>query len=114
MSGRAQADNGPSPVQVIDKVLHLLVGPVLEAGEDHHEICRLKSLQARDIGMPRDNLPLVVHSEEDGTFEPMMPGQDPREGGKSFLRFVLMVTGDKDEVLALPRSPGTFIHEWTG
>ena len=64
--------------------------------------------------MPRNNLALGVQSEENGTFEAMMPGQDPGKGRKGFLRLVLVIAGDEDEVLALSCATGTFVDKWPG
>ena len=45
----AHADDRPARLDVIDDVLHLLVGQVAEAREDDHQVGRLERLQAGDV-----------------------------------------------------------------
>ena len=44
----------------------------------------------------------------------MVPCQNPGKGREGFLRFVFMITRNKNEMLALPRSAGAFVNEWPG
>ena len=46
---RAHADDRLARLDVVDDVLHLLVGQVAEAREDDHQVGRLERLQARDV-----------------------------------------------------------------
>ena len=46
---RAHADDRPARLDVIDDVLHLVVGQVAKAREDDHQVGRLQGFQAGDV-----------------------------------------------------------------
>ena len=95
-------------------MLHLIGRPVLEAGENHHEVRVGQLLDTRHVVGPGLDFALGVHSEHDGALEAMVLGQDAGEGGQSFLGAVLVIARNEDQVLAFPETLFAFVDERSG
>src|SRR5438874_55713 len=102
MSGRSHADNGPTRLDIIDNMFHLIIGQLAKASENNHEVRGLKRLQAGDIiSHVRVNRSVLgIDGEENGAFETMMIGQDFGELRQGFFGAVFLVAADQDNVLA--------------
>ena len=106
---RPQADDRPARLDVVDDVLHLVVGQVAEAGEEDHQVGRLERLQAGDVvatvGVDR---PVLVDREQHRALEAVMLREDLRQLRQRLLRAVLLVAADQHDVLPLagPVAPG--------
>lgn len=100
VGGGAEPDDGTAAVEVVDEVLHLLVGPVLEAGVDDHEIGVIEDFNAGDVGVTGIDVAVLVNAEEDRAFEAVMFREDARESGEGFFGAVFVVVGDEDDVFA--------------
>ena len=111
VGGGAQADDGAGAVEIGNEVVHLLLGPVLETGENDHQVRFFHLFDAGYVVGSRLDLSLGVHAENDGAFEAVAFCQDPCQGGKGLFGAVLMIAGDEDEVLALAGTAVAFIDE---
>ena len=98
-----QRDNGPPGVGVVNDLLHLGVGQFTKAGEEHHEIGVGQGIQAGNVvqGGGVDFATFLVDGEEHGTRETVPHGQNLGHLWHALFRAVFLVTGDKDNVLAL-------------
>ena len=98
-----QADDRLARLDVVDDVLHLVVGQVAEAGEDDHQVGRLERLQAGDVvvAVGVDRAVLGIDGEQDGAVEAVVLGQDLGQLRQRLLGAVLLVAADQDDVLAL-------------
>src|SRR6478672_7301632 len=114
----ADADDRLAGFEVTDDVLHLLVGQVAKASEDHHQVGRVERFEARnvaDVGINLTDLcsakawglaaggrklAAIFDGEQNGAFEAVMPGQDLGELRQGFFGAVLFVATDEDDVLA--------------
>ena len=114
MGGGSQADNGAAAIQIIDDVDHLIVGEILEAGEDDHQICILQGLETGNVGLSGFEFAVVVDSETDRAGEPVMLRENASEGWKSFLGAIFVITGNEDEVFALSHPLGSFVDDRFG
>ena len=101
----ADADHRTPRVHVVHEVRHLVLGQMPVAGEHHREVGVLEGLESRDVvGDGRIDLAgLAVHREQHRAAEAVALGEDPRQGRHRFLGAVLLVAGDEDDVLPLPR-----------
>ena len=78
--GGTQTHDGTSPVQIVHEMLHLILGPVLETGEDHHEIGLRQFLDARHVVGPRLYFAFGVYTEHHGALEAMVLGKNAGKG----------------------------------
>ena len=99
----AHADDRLARLDVIDDVLHLLVGQIAEAREDDHQVGRLERLQAGDVVVAGSGLivPSLVDGEQHGALEAVMLGQDLGQLRQGLLGAIFLVAADQDDVLAL-------------
>jgi hypothetical protein len=84
-------------------VLHLVVGEVAEAREDHEQVGGLQRLEPGDVvRLPGVDAPvLLVDGEEHRAVEPVVTREDLCELRQRLLGAVLLVAGDEDDALAL-------------
>ena len=92
-------------------MLHLVLRPVLEAGEHHHEVSLGQLLDARHVVGPRLDDTVGVHPEDHGALEAMVLGQNAGEGGQGLLGAVLMVARYEDQVLAFSEALFALVDE---
>src|SRR5262249_40128615 len=112
VSRGAQADHRLARLDVIDDVLHLLVGQVAEAREDDHQVGGLQRLQAGDVLLVvRVDRAVRIDGEQDGALETVMFGQDLGQLRQRLLGAVLLVAADQDDVLAFARPVAAFDHQ---
>ena len=108
----AKSDHRPASIQVIGNVLHFLVGEILEAQRDDQQVRGVERLEPRDVGTPRlDDTRLRVRRDEHAALEPVAFRQDSRERRKRFLGSILVVAGQKDDVLAVARTRVPFVSD---
>ncbi|MBA7668414.1 hypothetical protein ES703_76524 [subsurface metagenome] len=74
----SQCHDGPTGVGIIDNMLHLLIREFTETDKKHHQVGRLKSLQAGDVikRFRIDLTGLFVDRKKHRTLEPVMFRQD--------------------------------------
>ena len=102
----AEADHRAAAIEVVDDVLHLGVGKILEAQEDDQEVGGLERLEPGDVRAARlDEAGLRVGREEHAALEAVVLRQDPRQRRQRFLGAVLVVAGEEDDVLAARPGP---------
>ena len=88
------------------------VGKVLEPQEDDHQVGGAQRLEPGDVGAARlDESGLRVGREEHAALESVVPGEDPRQRRQRFLGAVLVVAGEKDDVLAGARALRAFVDD---
>ena len=58
-----------------------------------------------------DGAGLRIDVEQHGALEALMLGQDSCEGGQGFLRAILVIAREKNDVLALARASGALVDE---
>ena len=112
--GRSQADDRLARFDVIDNVLHLLVGQFAEAGEEHQQVGRIEGFQPGDVlrtGI--DQSGLRIDGEEHGAGATVMDGEDLGQLRNQFLAAVLVVGGDEHDVFAHSR-PGLALQHGAG
>ena len=81
MRRRAQSDHRAASCKVGVKVLHQLRRKLLKAQEDHREIRCVQHLHARHVcNFARHNVAFLVDVEQHRAFEPLMLGQQTRDG----------------------------------
>ena len=111
MGRRPHADDRPARFDILDDVLHLLVGQVAEARGDNHQVGRLEALPGR--GCCRvwlgSIVPSLVDGEQHGAFETVMLGQDLAQLRQRLLGAILLVAADQDDVLALAHAERTLV-----
>ena len=108
----SEADHRPAPVEIVDDVLHLRVGEILEAEKDDQQVGRPQRLEPGDVRAARLDEPgLRVGGEEDAALEPVVPRQDPRQRRERFLGSILVIAGQKHEVLPAPRPPIALVDD---
>ena len=105
MGRGAKPDHRTATIQVIGDVLHFLVGEILEAQRNDQQVRGVERFESRDIGTPGlDETCLRVRRDEHAALEPVAFRQDSRERRKRFLGPILVVAGQKDDVLAVART----------
>ncbi len=114
VGGGAQPDDGTAAVEIVNEVLHLPVRPVLEAGEDHHQVGGLEGFHPRDVRSSGHDLAFLVHSEEDGALESVVSGKDAGKGREGLFGSVFVVAGNEDEVRSLTRTGLAPVCQGTG
>ena len=102
VGGRADADHRAARLDVVDDVLHVLVGELPEPQEEDQHVRRVDGGQPRDVGLVVrvDDAGLWVLGEEHRAAETVTLRQDLRQHRQCLLGAVLLVTGNEDEVLA--------------
>ncbi len=98
---RPHADDRPARVDVVDDLLHLVLGQVAEPGEEDHQVGVPERLEAWDVARAGVDRPVLADREQDGALKPVPPGEDLRELGQGLLGPILLVAGDEDDVLPL-------------
>ena len=105
MGRRPQADDRLARLDVIDNVLHLFVGQLAKAGEDHQQVGRVEGFQSGDVLRAGIDQPgLGIDGEEHGTLAAVACGEDLGQLRDQFFAAVLIVGGDEHNVLARERS----------
>ena len=107
----AQAHDGPSPVQIIHEVLHLILRPVLEAGEHHHEVGLGEFFDPRYVIGSWLNFAFCVNPKYHGTLKAMVFREDSGKGRQGLLRPVFVIACDEDEVLAFPEATLSIVNK---
>jgi hypothetical protein len=93
-------------------VLHLRIGKVLEAQEDHQQIGGLQRLEPGNVGAAGfDEAGLRIRGEEHTAPEAVVLREDPRQRGQRLLGAILVVTGEKDDVLAASGTCRTLVDD---
>ena len=77
-----QTNDGPGTVQIVDEMLHLTIRPILEAGENHHQVGLGKFLDSRHVTGSRLNFALCINPEDDRTLEAMTLGENRARAGR--------------------------------
>ena len=108
-----QTNDGPGPVQIVDEMLHLTIRPILEAGENHHQVGLGKFLYSGHVTGSRLNFALCINPEDDRTLEAMTLGENPGESRKSFFRPVFVIACNEDNALAHPKTFFPDINQWS-
>ena len=99
--GRSQTGNRSPFVQVVDDRLHGLVIGSQEADKEKEHVRILDHLGAWNSRRTGLDVTILVQTEEDGALETITLGQDPGESGAGFFSSVLVIAGDKHDVLPL-------------
>jgi hypothetical protein len=96
-------DHGLAGLQIAIQWRHLFLGQIPEAGEDHQQIRRVQRFHAGNVlHVGRvDQARARIDREEHGAGEAMLRGEDLRQLRERFLRAVLLIARDEDDVLAL-------------
>lgn len=99
---RADADDRLAGVYVFDDILHLVVGQVAKAGENHHQVGGPKRLEAGDvvIDLGIDGSVFGIDGEENRALEAVVHGEDLGQRRHGFLGAILLVARNEDDVLA--------------
>ena len=112
MRRRAHPDHRPAAFQILIKVLHLLLREILETQKHHREVRRIQRLQARHVRSPPDNLPRrFIDIKKHRTLKSLMLREQSRHCRKRFLRAILVVPRQKDDVLALAGPLRAFVNK---
>ena len=115
MRRRAQPDDGAAAFEVVIEVLHVRRRKLLEAQKHHREIRRVERLQAGHVRVARDDLAgILVDVEQHGAFEAVMLRENARERRQRFLRAILVIAREEDDVLARARAGGAIKHQGGG
>ena len=112
MRRRAQSDDRTAAIQIRGDVFHLVRWEILETQKDHRQIGGREGFEAGRLGIPGDDgAGLRIDVEQYGALEALMLGQDSCEGGQGFLRAILVIAREKNDVLALARASGALVDE---
>ena len=104
---RAQRDERLARVQIVREVLHLRVRQFPEPQAQHAQISRVQRGDAGHVRLIQrvDGAIGRIEGEHHRALEPVPHRQDLCQHRQPFLRPILLVPGEKNDVLALPR-PG--------
>ena len=105
VSAGAQRDDRFAGVDVIHEMFHLLIRQLAEAQAHHAQISGIQRFQAGDVGQcQRINRAVGrVDGEQHGAFESVPRRKNLRQHRQRFFGAILLVPGEKDDVLALAR-----------
>ena len=109
--GRSQTGNRSPFVQVVDDRLHGLVIGSKEADEEKEHVRILDHLGAWNSRRAGLDVTILVQTEEHGALETITLGQDPGESGAGFFSSVLVIAGDKHDVLPLAGARFTLVDQ---
>ena len=108
----AQSDDRTAAIEIRGDVFHLVCREILETQKDDGQIGGREGFEAGRLGISGDDgAGLRIDVEQHGAFEALMLGQDACEGGQGFLRAILVIAREKNDVLALARASGALVHE---
>ena len=111
----AHPDHWFAGVQVVLDVLHLIIGEVLEAQEDHHQVSCLQCFESGDVVATRfDKSRLLVGCHQERALEAVPFSEDASERRQGFFATILVVAGDEDDVFALARTSVTLPYDGVG
>ena len=111
MRRRAQTDHGAAAIEIVIEVLHLLLREVLKTQKDHREIRRIQGLHPRHVRVAGHDLTRGrVDIEQHGALEAVMLRENPRERRQRFLRAILVIAGEEDDVLAVSWASGSLVN----
>ena len=98
----AQAHDRPPRLDVVDDVLHLLVGKFAKTCGDHHQVGVRERFEARDVRLLLrvDRPGLGVYREQHDALETVPHGEQLAQHRHRFLGAVFLVAGDEDDLAA--------------
>ena len=113
VSAGAQPDERLAGQIRVHEVLHLVIGPMAEPQSHHHHVRRIQCLSPRQASRHfRIDGPVGrVYGEKHRAFEPMPFGENFRQLRQCFLRAVLLVASEQNDVLARTGAGLAFIND---
>ena len=121
MGAGADGEGGFAGFEVIDDVLHGVVGEFAEAEEEDEVVGGAGGGDAGDIvgGIRVDVAGFLIDGEEDGGVEAVTGAEELREHGGGFLGAVFFVAGEEDDVFAFSGAFGAvevepWVRGWEG
>jgi len=97
-------------------MLHLLVRQLAEAKGHDAQVGGVERFHAWDVGERHrvDGAVKGVYWEQDRAFEPVPHGQDFGQHRQTFLRAVLLISGEEDDMFTPPGSVLAFVDDEVG
>lgn len=114
VGGGAEPDGGAATFEVVGEGIGLLIGERHEAGVEEKEVGLLENLDIGDGGASGFDVAVLIDSKEDGAFKSVVFREDFGDERAGFLRAVLVVVCDKDDMLAFAQAFGAFKGERCG
>ena len=98
-------------VQVVHKIFHLIVRQFAKTQQHDHQVGLFQRFHPHNIGLVVriDRSIPRIDGEEHRALETVSRGQNPRKHGHPFLRTILLVAGQKNEVLAFAGPVPAFV-----
>ena len=112
--GCPQTDNWTTTNKVIDKVLHLLRRPVLEAGKHHHQVGNLQGFHPGHVRLSRLNHTTRIDTKQHSAPKSVVFRENSRQSGQRFLGPVFVIAGNEHDVLALAWTVSAGVDERIG
>ena len=112
---RAHPDHRAAALQIIIEVPHLLGGKPLKTQEHHRKIRAVERLHARDVlRLARADVAVLIDVKQHRAFESLMLREDARQRRQRFLRAVLVIAREEDDVLAFAGAVGALENKRCG
>ena len=109
----AETDDGLATVSEVDDVFHLLVRKLAKTKKQDHQVSRVEGLQPGNVGLVvgLDHTGFGVDGKQHGAFEPVADREDLGEHRHALFGSILIVPGDKDNVLAGSGALATWVND---
>ena len=111
MRGGSQSKDGPTTIQVIGKVFHRGIIGSNKPKEQEHHVGLIQNLHAGNIRGARRDVAIIIKTKEDGTLETISLGQNACDGRAGFLTAILVIAGNKHNVLPFARTFGSLVNQ---